>query len=215
MELITKTENYVRKELLGEGSGHDWWHILRVRNNAMQIASKESDADTLVVELSALLHDIADWKFHGGNDKASSDAARKWLKGLNLDAATTAKICNAIDEVSFKGAGVKTTPTTLEGKIVQDADRLDAMGAIGVARAFAYGGKIGREMYNPEIKPEMHESFEKYKSGKGHTINHFYEKLLLLEDRMNTETARRIAKGRHKYMQEFLERFYKEWDGKL
>jgi len=117
--------------------------------------------------------------------------------------------------VSFKGAGVKTVPSTLEGKIVQDADRLDAMGAIGIARAFAYGGKVGREMYNPEVKPQQNQTFEAYKNDKGNTINHFYEKLLLLKDLMNTETGRKLAEGKHKFMEEYLQRFYKEWNGKL
>ncbi|MGD0510515.1 MAG: HD domain-containing protein [Candidatus Micrarchaeaceae archaeon] len=214
-EVIGRTIDYVKSELQGESSGHDWWHILRVRNNAMKIASGEKEANLFVVELAALLHDIADWKFHGGDTKASSRAAEEWLKKQNVDAATITEICKAIDEVSFKGAGVKTVPSTLEGKIVQDADRLDAMGAIGIARAFAYGGKVGREMYNPEVKPQQNQTFEAYKNDKGNTINHFYEKLLLLKDLMNTETGRKLAEGRHKFMEEYLQRFYKEWNGKL
>jgi len=214
-EVISKTIGYVEKELQGESSGHDWWHILRVRNNAMKIAAGEKGADLFVVELAALLHDIADWKFHGGDEKASSHTAQEWLKSRSVDNKIIAKVCKAIDEVSFKGAGVKTVPSTLEGKIVQDADRLDAIGAIGIARAFAYGGKMGRGIYDPVIKPELHKSFEAYKSNKGPTINHFYEKLLLLKDLMNTDTAKKLAEERHNYMIKFLERFYKEWEGIL
>lgn len=214
-KIIKRTQEYVKNELQGESSGHDWWHIVRVRNNALEISSKEKDVDIFVVELSALLHDIADWKFHGGDLKIGSTTARKWLKKQNVGNETTEKVCKVIDQISFKGAGVNVIPSTLEGKIVQDADKLDAIGAIGIARAFAYGGNMGREIYNPEIKPEFHKSFKTYKSSKGHTINHFYEKLLLLEGRMYTRTAKRIAKERHKYMEKFLERFYKEWDGKL
>lgn len=214
-KVVEDTTNYVKKELGGESTGHDWWHILRVRNNAMMIASKEKGADLLVVELAALLHDIADWKFNDGDLKASSRVARDWLTKEGVASSTIEKVCKAIDEVSFKGAGVKTTPSTLEGKIVQDADRLDALGAIGIARTFAYGGKTGSEIFNPEIKPVMHQTFEAYKNSKGTTINHFYEKLLLLKDLMNTETAKKIAAERQRYMEEFLERFQKEWDGKI
>lgn len=214
-KVLTETTEHVKSILQGESSGHDWWHILRVRNNAMQIASKEKESDIFVVELAALLHDIADWKFHDGNEKAGSIAAQKWLETQNVDPDTIRKVCKIIDEVSFKGAGVKTTPSSLEGKIVQDADRLDAIGAIGIARTFAYGGKAAREIYNPEIKPETHNSFEQYKNSKGHTINHFYEKLLLLKDLMNTDTGRKMSEERHKYMLDFLNRFYKEWDGNL
>lgn len=215
-KIIERTVEYVKSELQGDSTGHDWWHILRVRNNAMRIASKESGADLFVVELAALLHDIADWKFHEGNEKASSDAARKWLEGQKVDDAKIKSVCEVIDSVTFKGAGVKTTPATIEGRIVQDADRLDAIGAIGIARAFAYGGKVGREIYNPDIKLEMHSSFEQYKNTKtGTTVNHFHEKLLLLKDRMNTASGKKMAEERHRYMEEFLERFHKEWDGNL
>jgi len=207
--------NYVKKELGGESTGHDWWHIFRVRNNAIMIASKEKGADLLVVELAALLHDIADWKFNDGDLKASSRVAKDWLSKEGLENSTIEKVCKAIDEVSFKGSGVKTTPSTLEGKIVQDADRLDALGAIGIARAFAYGGKMERELFDPQQKPVMHKTFEAYKNSKGTTINHFYEKLLLLKDLMNTETARNIATERQRYMEEFLARFQKEWNGKI
>jgi uncharacterized protein len=219
-EIIERTAAYVKKELLNESSGHDWWHILRVRNNALIIAHKEKGADIFVVELAALLHAMADWKFHGGNEKINSSTARKWLKSQKVDDAAIAKVCTVIDEIPFKGAGVKTTPSTLEGKIVQDADRLDAIGAIGIARAFAYGGKIEREIYNPTKKPKIHTSFKSYKkesfkNTKATSINHFYEKLLLLKGLMNTDAGKELAKGRDKYMKDFLSRFYKEWNGKM
>jgi uncharacterized protein len=166
-----------------------------------------------VVELAALLHDIADWKFNSGDEKASSRASREWLVNLSVDAPTIDHVCQILDDLSFKGAGVQTQMKTREGMVVQDADRLDALGAIGIARAFAYGGHKGREMYNPGIPPTLHQSFEEYKSDNGTTINHFHEKLLLLKNLMNTETAKRIAEERHKYIEGFLERFLCEWKG--
>jgi uncharacterized protein len=210
---IIDTENYVKRKLRGDSSGHDWWHIFRVRNSAMMIASKEKGADKRVVELSALLHDVADWKFNDGDPKASSRCARAWLRG-KVEEKTIEKVCNAIDEVSFKGAGVKTKPSSLEGMIVQDADRLDALGAIGIGRAFAYGGKKGREMHSPYQRPTIHKTFKSYKNSQSTTINHFHEKLLLLKGLMNTQTAKKMAEEREKFMIEFLERFQKEWDGK-
>ncbi len=213
--IIRRTEEMVRSELLGESTGHDWWHIHRVRSNALHIAVSEGGADLFVVEAAALLHDISDWKFNGGDDSASSRKAAEWLKSLQVDGETINAVCSAIDEVTFKGSGVKTVPGTLEGRIVQDADRLDAIGAIGIARAFAYGGKKDREIYNPEVKPSLHNSFDEYRKSKSHTINHFHEKLLLLRDLMNTDTGRRMAAGRHDFMVEYLGRFQKEWEGIL
>lgn len=216
MDRVTRnTMRHMRALLQKEATGHDWWHIYRVRGNALAIASKEKGADMQVVELAALLHDIKDWKFHDGDTTAGPQAAREWLERQKLPKQKIDRICKVIEEVTFKGAGVKTTPSTLEGKIVQDADRLDALGAIGIARAFAYGGNMGREMYNPELKPVMHRSFEQYKKSKGTTINHFYEKLLLLRGIMNTGTARRMARKRHRFMERYLDRFYKEWNGRL
>ncbi len=168
-----------------------------------------------VVELAALLHDIADWKFHDGDDSAGPREARLWLEKLKVEPEVIDRVCTVIKEVSFKGAGVQTIPTTLEGRVVQDADRLDALGAIGIARAFAYGGHKGSEIYNPEIPPTLHRSFEEYKKGRGTTINHFHEKLLLLKDRMNTASGKRRAGERHRFLRDYLERFLAEWEGRM
>ena len=212
-QILQKTQQYVREALEGEASGHDWWHIYRVLQLAKHIGEKEG-VDMFVVELAALLHDIADYKFHGGDDTAGPRVAGEWLQTLNVDEEVINHVKDIILNMSFKGAKVSSKLTTKEGMIVQDADRLDAIGAMGVARTFAYGGHKGHSMHDPNIKVKIHESFEEYKNHKGTTINHFYEKLLLLKDKMNTETAKQIAEERHKYMEEFLERFYKEWDGK-
>jgi len=207
--IIEKTSDYVRKKLGGEVTGHDWWHVYRVWKTAKYIARREK-ADLFVVQLAALLHDIADWKFHSGSETIGQRLAQEWLEKLHVDKAIISHVCEIIKEMSFKGAGVKSKMRTLEGMAVQDADRLDAIGAIGIARTFAYGGHKGREIYNPNIKPQRHTTFEQYKNSKGPTINHFYEKLLLLKGRMNTKTAKRIAEKRHKFMEQFLERFFRE-----
>jgi uncharacterized protein len=211
--VLKKTEEYIRNKFSGEGSGHDWWHIYRVRNIAVRIAEGEN-SNLFVVQLAALLHDIADWKFNDGDFNAGPELAREWLEKLQVGEEIISQVCEIIKGVSFKGAGVTAKMTTTEGMIVQDADRLDAIGAIGIARTFAYGGHRGQEIYNPDVRPEWHDSFEEYKNCTGSTINHFYEKLLLLKDLMTTETARKIAMERHRYMEQFLDRFYKEWDGK-
>lgn len=212
-DIIQKTTDHVRGLLSGEGSGHDWFHIERVRNVALAIA-REEQADLFVVELAALLHDVADWKFAGGDHDAGPRAAREWLTALSVTATTIDHVANIIASLSFKGAGVETPMTTIEGQCVQDADRLDAIGAIGIARAFAYGGHKGRPMYDPSVPPEPHASFEAYKKNAGPTINHFYEKLLLLKDRMNTTTGRRLAQQRHIVLKDFLNEFFAEWAGK-
>ncbi len=211
--IIQKTEEYVKEKLKGDHTGHDWQHIKRVRDNALHIAKREN-ADLLVVELVALLHDIADWKFHGGDDSAGPKLAGEWLELLNAESDVINHVCGIIKEVSFKGAGVKSNIKTKEGMAVQDADRLDAMGAVGIARVFMYGGYKGIEMHDPEIKPKMHESFDDYKSSKSTCINHFYEKLLLLKDLMNTETGREMAEERHRFMEEYLKRFLEDVGGK-
>lgn len=211
-EILSKTEVYVRNKLEGEGSGHDWWHIHRVRNTALRLGQEEK-ADLFVVELAALLHDIADHKFHGGDEEIGPATAREWLSNLSVDESIINHVCEIVRDVSFKGAEVETPMKTIEGKVVQDADRMDAIGAIGIARAFAYGGHKGRELHNPEIKPESHNTFDSYKKSTGPTINHFYEKLFLLKDRMNTASGKKIAHERHEFMQEFVDRFLKEWDG--
>ena len=210
--LIGKTAEYVRSLLVGEGSGHDWWHIYRVWKMSVRIA-KEENANLLVVELGALLHDIADWKFNDGDEEVGPAKARAWLQNLMVDEEVIAQVCQIVRDISYKGAGVATPMPTIEGQVVQDADRLDAIGAIGIARTFAYGGSKAREMYNPDQSPVLHQSFEQYKMGNGSTINHFYEKLLLLKERMNTATAKRLAQHRHKVMEEFLDEFYLEWEG--
>ncbi len=195
----------------GESSGHDWWHIYRVWQNSLYIAERET-VDGSVVQLAALLHDIGDWKFHAGDESVGPRLAREWLESLDVEEATIAHVCTIIANLSFKGANVTPASLSLEGQLVQDADRLDAIGAVGIARAFAYGGTKGREMHDPDATPVLHASFEQYKSSKGTTINHFHEKLLLLKDRLNTATARELAEQRHAFMVEFLRQFDSEWD---
>jgi uncharacterized protein len=209
---ISPTIAYVKERLSINYPGHDWHHVERVWKMARHIGEREA-ADMFVVELAALLHDIADWKFHDGDETAGPREARKWLESLGVEEQTIAHVCGIIKDLSFKGAGVTSVMKTLEGKVVQDADRLDAIGAIGIARAFAYGGYKQREIHNPSQQPVHHSSFEEYKNSSGTTINHFYEKLLLLKDLMNTPTARERAEERHRFMQEYLERFFREWDG--
>lgn len=210
--IIAETAEHVRALMAGESSGHDWQHIQRVRQTALGIARQEG-ADLAVVELAALLHDVADWKFAGGDASAAPQAARQWLAARGADAAIIDHVAAIVGSLSFKGAGVSTPMATLEGQIVQDADRLDALGAVGIARAFAYGGHKGQAMHDPELPPQPHDSFEAYKRGGGTTINHFYEKLLLLKDRMNTATGRRLAAERHRFLEQFLEQFLVESRG--
>lgn len=213
-DIIKLTEQYVHEKLDGEGTGHDWWHIHRVRNLALAIAQTEQ-ADLFVVELAALLHDIADWKFHHGDQEIGPQTARAWLLSHNVDLATINHVCTIIKDISFKGAHVATPMKSIEGQIVQDADRLDALGAIGIARCFAYGGSRNQVMYDPHQKPIMHANFEEYKNKSNITINHFYEKLLLLKDRLNTQAARTIAYERHKFMEQFLNQFFTEWNSEF
>ena len=210
--IISKTCKFVENKLAGDGSGHDWWHIFRVWTLAKKIAAEEK-AHLEAVELGALLHDIADWKFHGGDDSIGPVMAQEFLNNNGVDAKLTESVVDIVSTISYKGAGVATPMQTLEGKIVQDADRLDAIGALGIARTFAYGGYKNRLIYHPDEKPVLHQSYTDYKKNKGHTINHFYEKLLLLRERMNTKTGKQIADGRHQFMENFLEQFYREWDG--
>jgi len=213
-KIIEKTKEFVRGKLEGEGSGHDWWHIYRVYNISVSIAKTENqEVDLFVVKLGALLHDIADWKFNNGDTNVGAKISRDFLESLKVDMETINHVADIVKNISFKGVGEKASMKTLEGMIVQDGDRLDAIGAIGIARTFAYGGHDKREMYNPDINPENHETFEQYKNSKGTTINHFYEKLLLLKDLMNTEAGRKYAKKRHKFMEEYLDEFYAEWNG--
>jgi len=204
----------VKKQFLGEGTGHDWWHIDRVRKIALEIAKQET-ADLFVVELAALLHDIADHKFHGGDLTKGGKVARRILTELKIEAAVIDKVCYIVDNVSYKGAADKSKMQTLEGQAVQDADRLDALGAIGIGRAFTVGGHFGKTLYDPNTKPALNMGKEEYVKHRSDTINHFYEKVLLLKDRMNTKVGREMAEERHKFVEEFLERFYKEWNGEI
>ena len=209
---IQEIAEKVNKVFEGEGTGHDWWHIERVRNLAMKIAQKE-DVDLVVVELGALLHDLADHKLHGGNVEAGIAKGKKWLEEGGFSEQVTTKVLDIMKHISYKGSEVADYPLSRAGEVVRDADRLDAIGAIGIARTFAYGGNRNRLIYDPKVRPEEHHSFEKYKSSNAPTINHFYEKLLLLKDRMHTETGRNLAAARHRYMEQFLKQFYKEWEG--
>lgn len=199
----------------GEATGHDWWHLYRVWQLAKHIASAEEGANMLVVELAALLHDIADHKFHGGDTEIGAVAARKWLESIGADADTTAHVENIVRHISFISADHKNKLNTLEGKIVHDADKLDAMGAIGIARAFSFGGAHGRLIHDPEKSQLEEYTFELSQQVKTPTTHHFYEKLLLLKERMYTTTGQQMAKHRHDYMKKFLDEFYAEWDGKL
>ena len=215
--IIEATAAHVRAQMSGEGSGHDWWHVYRVWKLAQRIVAAEmargTDVDTAVVELAALLHDLGDHKFHGGDTTVAPRITREWLESQYADPELIEHVAEIVGTLSFKGAGVPTPMRTLEGAIVQDADRLDAIGAIGIARAFTYGGYKGRELYNPDVPPQPHASFAAYSGSNAPTINHFYEKLLLLKDRMNTETARQIAAERHRFMEQFLDQFFAEWNG--
>ena len=211
--VVDRTRAFVRERCDGEPSGHDWWHIERVCRTAVALA-REEDADLYVVELAALLHDVADWKFHGGDEEIGPRTAESWLLSLGVDGGAVAHVCEIVRSVSFKGAGVPTPMRTREGAVVQDADRLDALGAIGIARAFAYGGFRGDPLHDPEAEAFLAESAATYKAHRGATINHFAEKLLLLAERMNTESGRRLARERHAFMEQYLERFHAEWEGR-
>lgn len=211
-DLINKTILFVKQKLENAEGGHDWFHIERVYKNALQIAVGEI-CDTTVVKLGALLHDIADSKFHNGDETIGPKIAREFLESESVDEATIQNVINIIENISFKGGNTEKTFSSLELNIVQDADRLDAIGAIGIARAFNYGGFKNRPLYNPNIAPKLRMSKEEYKNSQAPTINHFYEKLLLLKDKMNTETGKQIAQERHRYMEGFLSQFYAEWDG--
>ncbi|MCA8830263.1 HD domain-containing protein [Hymenobacter pini] len=212
-DLITRTADFIREKFLHEGTGHDWEHIRRVWQVARALAQDTPGADLLVTELGALLHDVADWKFHGGDEEAGPQAAREWLESQLAPEPVIQAVETIIREISFKGLGVATPMSSVEGALVQDADRLDAIGAIGVARAFAYGGHKGRPLHDPAVPPVTHATFESYKQNTAPTVNHFYEKLLHLRERLNTEAARRVAEQRHAFMEHFLTQFLREWEG--
>lgn len=212
--IIEATKNYVRATLKDAEGGHDWFHTLRVYHNAILI-SKGEKVDALVVALGALLHDIADSKFYDGDDTIGPKMAREFLFKHNVDSFVIEQVIKIIENISFNKSleeGEKFTSPELD--VVQDADRLDAIGAIGIARCFNYGGFKNRALFDPSIKPNMSMTKEEYKTSTAPTINHFYEKLLLLSDKMNTKTGKRIAKQRHQFMELYLDQFYAEWDGK-
>lgn len=209
---IQLTKLFVKKTLEHAEGGHDWFHILRVYNNAVHIA-KDEKVDGFVVALGALLHDIADSKFHNGDETVGPQKAREFLFGINTDSAVIEHVVNIIKNISFKGGNVTQEFKSPELDVIQDADRLDAIGAIGIARTFNYGGFKNRKIFDPSIKPDLKMTKEEYKASTAPTINHFYEKLLLLKDRMNTKTGKKIALNRHQFMEEFLDQFYAEWDG--
>ncbi|MFC5282521.1 HD domain-containing protein [Pedobacter alpinus] len=210
---IQLTQDFVIEELKNAEAGHDWWHIERVWESAREIAKQEK-VNLKVVELAALLHDIADAKFHDGDEEIGPQKAGDFLKSINVDEETVVHVQEIIRNMSFKSSLGEVKFTSPEMLVVQDADRLDAIGAIGIARAFTYGGFKNRELYDPAIKPAINQSKEAYKNTTAPTINHFYEKLLLLKDKMNTLTGKQIAKQRHDFMVLYLEQFFAEWEGK-
>lgn len=212
MGLIDSTILFVKQQLENAEGGHDWFHIERVYKNALLIADGE-ECDLTVVKLGALLHDIADSKFHDGDESVGPKTARTFLESQNAPEDTIKHVIAIIENISFKGGNFEKEFHSKELEIVQDADRLDALGAIGIARAFNYGGFKNRTLYNPAVQPKLNMSKEEYKNSNGTTLNHFYEKLLLLKDKMNTETGKSLALERHNYMQNFLSQFYAEWDG--
>ncbi|WP_395045494.1 HD domain-containing protein [Flavobacterium sp.] len=212
MTLIEKTIFFVKQKLVNAEGGHDWFHIERVYKNAILIA-KEEVCNLEIVKLGALLHDIADSKFNEGDESIGPKVAREFLENQEVDEETIVHVINIIENISFKGGNFEKKFNAIELQIVQDADRLDAIGAIGIARTFNYGGFKNRQLYNPEILPNLNMSKEEYKNSEAPTLNHFYEKLLLLKDKMNTQTGKKIAQQRHRFMEVFLEQFYAEWNG--
>lgn len=212
MQLINNTILFVKQQLENAEGGHDWFHIERVYKNALLIA-REEECDILIVKLGALLHDIADSKFHNGDESIGPKIAREFLESQGLKEESIQHIIAVIENISFKGGNFEKKFNSKELEIVQDADRLDALGAIGIARTFNYGGFKNRALYNPTIQPNLNMNKEEYKNSESPTLNHFYEKLLLLKDKMNTPTGKKLAEGRHKYMELFLSQFYAEWDG--
>jgi len=212
MSIIDKTIFFVKQQLEKAEGGHDWFHIERVYKNSILIA-KEEDCDLTVVKLGALLHDIADSKFHDGDETIGPKTARAFLESENVFEETINHVINIIENISFKGGNFENKFSSKELEIVQDADRLDAIGAIGIARTFNYGGFKNRALYDPSIAPNLNMSKEEYKNSNSPTLNHFYEKLLLLKDKMNTVTGKKIALERHQYMENFLSQFYAEWEG--
>ena len=215
-EIIKKTIHFVKKELAQAEGGHDWFHVERVFKNTLLIA-KEEKVNLTVVSLAALLHDIADSKFHNGNEEIGPKIAENFLINENVTKEIITHVVEIIKNMSFKNSICENENkfSSIELKVVQDADRLDAIGAIGIARCFNYGGFKHRALYNPEILPNLNLTKEEYKNSTAPTINHFYEKLLLLKDKMNTTSGKKIAENRHQFMVNYLSQFYDEWNGKL
>ncbi|MDX1350588.1 MAG: HD domain-containing protein [Putridiphycobacter sp.] len=213
-DIIEDLKNTIKSQFEGDSSGHDWFHVERVWRNAKAIAEKEN-ANGFITELGALLHDIADHKFVEDFEKESIDRTAHLLAKYQLNESTIQQVQHIVIHCSFKGGIGANKMKSLEGKIVQDADKLDAIGAIGIARTFAFGGKFGNELYNPKVAPIAHKSLESYQKNRSHTINHFYEKLLKLKDLMHTDTAKHLANQRHEYMEGFLNQFYSEWKAKI
>ena len=212
-QIVEETIAFVKETLKGAEGGHDWFHIQRVFKNTLLIA-KDEKVDVLVVSLGALLHDIADAKFNNGDETVGPKMASEFLTSLGVRKKIMDHVVKIIENISYKSSlGTKKLYTSKELQVVQDADRLDAIGALGIARAFNYGGFMNRELYNPEIAPNLQMTKEEYKASKAPTINHFYEKLLLLKDKMNTESGKKLAEKRHQFMLEYLEQFYREWNG--
>lgn len=210
--LITNTTAFVKQELKGAEGGHDWFHVERVYKNALLISENEN-ANKTIVALGALLHDIADSKFHDGDESIGPRKANAFLQTQGVSQNTITQVIKIIENVSFKGGNTIKTFHSKELEVLQDADRLDAIGAVGIARTFNYGGFKNRAIYDPSIKPDLNMSAAQYKASKAPTINHFYEKLLLLKDKMNTVSGKKIAQKRHEFMEKFLEQFYQEWGG--
>ena len=224
-EIIEKTEYFVKETLSKDSTGHDWWHVHRVRNLAKRIALHE-DADIFIVELSALLHDIGDYKFFQGDEEAGAVKVKEWLSSLEISPSLIDRVMEITSQISFmhtlpdkgqvRSKKNSTIPTlSKELMAVTDADRLDAMGAIGIARAFTYGGFFNRPIYDPAIKPSKSITKEEYKTTEAPSINHFYEKLLKLKDMMYTPLGRKMAKKRHRFLNLYLKEFFKEWRGKM
>lgn len=211
MSIIYALESQLKVQFMNEGTGHDWFHINRVRKIALSIQEKEG-GDPFIIELAALLHDISDHKFNGGDFKKGALLTQDILQSYSIAEDIIATVATIVEHVSFKGSAEEDKIVSLEGKIVQDADRIDAIGAIGIARTFAYGGAIGQPIYDPNILPQKKQNLIDYTTNRTHTINHFYEKLLLLENRMHTNTGKIIAHNRTQFMHQFLSQFYKEWE---
>lgn len=209
---ITQAEAFVKQELAGAEGGHDWWHTYRVWKLARRIAEQE-EVDRLIVELSAILHDVADAKFYGGDETIGPKKVRDFLRKIHVPMNVVEHVVKIIQFMSFRSSHNEGAFFSQELAVVRDADRLDALGAIGVGRAFSFGGYKGSPMYDPHIPPKLNMSREEYKKRKGTTINHFYEKLFLLKDLLHTDTAKQIAESRHSFMEAFVQQFLAEWEG--